>query len=150
MKKSLKTALIMIGVGILLVLLGLRSIALAAMGEKTHATVTEVKKAISQNDDPLDHNYQVSYRFSVDGKAYEGSLTRKKVYNTAKLPSVGASIPIRYIAKAPSINGGSDTSPLGGIVLGVLGVLLLFLGVKSARKPTPLADQEPNNADPQS
>ena len=150
MKKSQKTALILIGVGILLVLLAVRSIALVAIGKGTNATVTEVKEVISQNDDPLDHNYQISYRFSVDGKAYEGSLTRKKVYNTAKLPSVGASVPIRYIAKAPSINGGSDTSPLGGIVLGVLGLLLLVLGIKPARKPAPLADQEPDNVDPQS
>lgn len=98
MKKSIKNRLILIVVGILLVLVGVRSVALVAVGKKTQATVTEVKKATGQSNDSMDHNYQISYRFTVEGKQYNGGFTRKKVYNTATLPSVGALVSVRYIA----------------------------------------------------
>jgi len=92
---------------------------------------------------------QISYRFTVEGKQYNGGYTRKKVYNTATLPSVGALMSVRYIAQIPAVNGGSDTTPLGGILLGVLGLLLLFLGIKPARKTQPLDHQQTDNPEPQ-
>jgi len=149
MRKSIKNRLILIVVGILLVLVGVRGVALVAVGKTTQATVTEVKKEIGQSSDPMDHNYQISYRFAVEGKQYNGAFTRKKVYNTATLPSVGALVSVRYIAQIPAVNGGSDTTPLGGILLGVLGLFLLFLGIKPARKTRPLADQQTDNPEPQ-
>ena len=133
MKKSNRTRLVLVGVGILLLLLGLRGVALGVIGETTQAAVTEVQQTVSQQDDPMDHNYQISYRFRVDGKDYTGSFTRKKVYNTATLPSVGSPVSIRYLAAAPAVNGGPDAGPVGGLVLGALGLFLLFLGVKPAK-----------------
>ena len=150
MKKSNRTRLILVGVGILLVLFGLRGVALGLVGKTAQASVTEVKKAVSQQDDPMDHNYHISYRFSVNGQDYTGSFTRKKVYNTATLPSAGGAVYIRYLAAAPAINGGPDAAPAGGLIFGGLGLLLLFLGIKPARATGSSAPMENTQADPQS
>ncbi len=147
MSKSGKTRLVLTGVGVLLVALALRSAALRVAGRPAQATVTNVEKAVGQQDDPMDHNYQIAYRFAVDGKDYTGSLTRKKVYNAATLPNVGATIPIRYLPAAPTINGDANESPLGGLVLGVLGIGLFVFAVKSPRtKPpqTPPTEAQPD------
>ena len=133
MKNSRNMRIILFGVGTLLVLLGLREVALGAIGKSAHATVTQVERAVGQQDDPMDHNYQVSYRFSVNGRDYTGHFGLKKVYNAATLPSIGAPVTVRYVPAAPAINGGPDAGPLGGLVLGALGLLLVFLGVKPAR-----------------
>ena len=149
MKKSKSHRFILIIVGILLVLLGIRTLALKIIGKTDTAVVTEVRRAVSQQDDKMDHNYQISYSFTVDGKKYTGSYTKRKVYNTAKLPSVGALVPISYIPKAPMINGGSDTNPIGGILLGGLGILILLLGIKPSGKTTQVVTQESGNDNPQ-
>jgi len=60
MTKSIKSRLILIVVGVLLVLVGVRGVALVAVGKTTQATVTDVRKATGQSDDPMDHNYQIS------------------------------------------------------------------------------------------
>ncbi len=150
MAKSNRTRLILVGVGILLVLFGLRGLALGLVGKTAQASVTEVKEAVSQQDNPLDHNYHISYRFSVNGKDYTGSFTRKKVYNAATLPSAGGAVSIRYLAAAPAINGGPDAGPVGGLVFGGLGLLLLFLGIKPARPAASSAAVENAHADSQS
>jgi len=139
--------LILAGIGILLLLLGLRGVVLQVVGKATQATVTDVKKAVGQQDDQMDHNYQISYRFSVNGKGYDGMLTRKKVYNAATLPSVGASVPIRYLASAPMINAGTNEGALGGLILGGLGVGLFIIGIKPGKSATlgiPAADARPD------
>lgn len=147
MSKSGKTRLVLTGVGLLLIVLALRSVALQVAGKSAQATVTDVKRATGNQNDPMDHNYQIAYRFAADGKSYSGSLTRKKVYNTAALPNVGAMVPIRYIPSAPMVNGGDNESVLGGLVFGVLGIGLLIAGIKP-RKPktqeTLPADTQPD------
>jgi hypothetical protein len=149
MKKSNRTRLILVGVGILLVLLGVRGLALGLIGQTAQATVVKVEQAVTQQDSPMDHNYQISYRFSVNGKDYTGSFTRKKVFNTATLPSAGSAVPIRYLAAAPSVNGGPDAGPVGGLVLGALGLFLLFLGVKPAKAaPAPVPAEGPSTDSP--
>ncbi|HPC93885.1 MAG TPA: hypothetical protein PLU87_03015 [Sedimentisphaerales bacterium] len=150
MQKSNRTRLILVGVGILLVLFGLRGVALGLVGRTAQASVTEVKEAVSQQDNPMDHNYLISYRFSVNGRDYTGTFTRKKVYNTATLPSVGGVVPIRYLAAAPAINGGPDAGPVGGLIFGGLGLLLLFLGIRPARLAASSATAEDANADSRS
>lgn len=146
MRKGSKR-LILLGVGILLLLLGLRGVALAVIGKSAQATVTRVRQAAGPQDDPMDHNYQLSYRFSVEGNDYTGNFGLKKVYNAATLPSVGATVPVRYLPAAPAINGGPDSGPLGSVFLGGLGMLLLFLGARPAKPPTALAQTEEPDAD---
>jgi hypothetical protein len=136
MVKSAWHRLVLAGVGVLLILVGLRGVVLQVVGKATQAAVTDVKKDVSQQSDAMDHNYRISYRFSVNGKDYRGTLTRKKVYNAVMLPSVGASVPIRYLASAPMINAGTNEGAFGGLVLGGLGVGLFVIGIKP-RKSVP-------------
>lgn len=143
MSKSGKNRLILTGLGILLIVLALRGVVLRVAGESTQAIVTAVKKSTSQQDDPMDHNYQIAYRFAVNSKDYSGSLKQKKVYNTATLPRVGGTVPIRYLASAPTINGGANESVLSGLILGALGIGLLIAGIKprkAAAQATPATD----------
>jgi hypothetical protein len=133
MTKSGKNRLILAGVGVLLVLLGVRGVALPVVGASAQATVTDVRMSTSHEDDKMDHNYQIAYRFAVAGKNYTGTLVRKRVYNTLTLPNVGATVPIRYLSSAPAINGGANESILGGLVLGALGIGLLVFGFKPAK-----------------
>lgn len=76
MSKSAKIRLVLTGVGILLVVLAVRSAALQVAGKPAQATVTDVKKATGHQDDAMDHNYQIAYRFAVDGK--DGCPTRRR------------------------------------------------------------------------
>jgi hypothetical protein len=142
MKKTRGTRLMLLGAGILLVVLGLRGVALGVAGKSIQAEVTAVDQAIGQQEESLDHNYQISYRFSVDGKAYTGSYTRKKVYNAATLPSVGAQVAVRYLPAVPAVNGGPDTGSVGGIIMGALGLVLLFLGIKPPKPAAPAVQTE--------
>jgi len=150
MSKSGKNRLILAGVGVLLVLLGVRGVALQAAGKSAQAAVTEVKRSTSQQDDAMDHNYRIAYRFAVNGKNYSGSLTRKKVYNTATLPSVGAMVPIRYIPSVPTINGGANDGVVGGLVFGALGIALLLAGIRRRKPAHQEAPQADTHADAQS
>ncbi len=149
MKKPKSMRLVLLVVGLLLVLLGLRGVALTVAGKSVQAEVTAVNRAVGQQDDAMDHNYQISYRFSVGDKGYTGNLTRTRVYNAATLPSVGDKVTVRYVAAAPAINGGSDVKPLGTIVLGVIGIGVMFLAFKPPKSLVPRIDTASPNASAQ-
>ncbi len=121
-------------VGLLLMLLATRTVALIAVGQKTQAKVTEVKQVIDNSSEPMDHNYSIGYRFSVDGKTYTGRARRNKVYNASRLPKTGSYMSVRYLAPFPQINGDSRESPLQAVLLGGLGIILLFIGVDHKKK----------------
>ncbi len=148
MKKNVSGRLILTGVGILLVLLGVQAIAVKVAGTTTQGTVTGVKQIVNETSDKMDHNYRISYRFTVNGKDYSGSMNRKKVYNVATLPAEGSAISVRYLAAAPFLNGPANASPLTGIALGVLGVVLVVVGARVRRGPAPgpAAVQDPAKA----
>lgn len=136
MKKRISGRLVLIGVGVLLVLLGVQAIVVKVAGTTTQGTVAGVEQVVSETSDKMDHNYRISYRFSVNGKDYSGSLDRKKVYNVATLPAEGSAISVRYLAAAPFLNGPADASPLTGILLGGLGIFVVVIGLRLNRRPT--------------
>lgn len=135
MKKGVSTRFILMGVGVLLVLLGVQAFAVKVAGTAAQATVTKVEQVVSETSEKMDYNYRITYRFSVNGKDYTGSLDRKKVYNVATLPAEGAAVPIKYLAAAPFLNGPADASPLTGFLLGALGVVLIVAGLRANRRP---------------
>jgi hypothetical protein len=138
-KKNVSGRFVLIGVGTLLVLLGVQAMAVKVAGTTTQATITQVKQVVNETSDKMDHNYRISYRFTVNGKDYTGSLDRKKVYNVTTLPAEGAAVPIKYLAAAPSLNGSADANPLTGILLGGFGVVLVVIGLKTGRGGAPAA-----------
>ncbi len=123
--------------GVLLILLATRSVALMAVGQKARAKVIEVKQVIDNSSEPMDHNYSIGYRFSVDGKTYTGHTRRNKVYNASRLPKTGSYMSVRYLAPFPQINGDSRENPLQVVLLGGLGVILLFFGINRQRSSNP-------------
>lgn len=142
MKKGISSRFILIGVGILLVLLGVQAIAVKVAGTTTQATITEIHQVVNDTSDKMDYNYQIRYRFAVNGKDYTGSMSRKKVYNAATLPAVGSTIAVKYLSAAPFFNGAANTSPLTGLLLGGLGIVLAVVGLKTNRQPAPAAPVE--------
>jgi hypothetical protein len=134
-KKAASSRYILMGVGILLVLLGVQAMVVKVAGTTTQATVTNVKQVVNETSDKMDYDYQISYRFAVNGKDYTGSLSRKRVYNVTTLPAEGSAVAVRYLAAAPFLNGPADASPLTGIVLGGLGIVLVVAGLRINRRP---------------
>jgi hypothetical protein len=143
-KKNISSRFVLMGVGVLLVLLGVQAMVVKVAGTTAHATVTKVEQVVDQSSERMDYNYQINYRFTVNGKDYSGSLSRKKVYNIATLPAEGSAIPIKYLAAAPFLNGPADASPLTGLLLGGLGVVLVVAGLRMNRRPAVQA-VEPSN-----
>ncbi len=139
MKKSISNRFILMGVGALLILLGVQAVAVKIAGTTTQATVTKVHQVVNDTSDKMDYNYQVNYRFTVNGKDYTGSRSLKKVYNVATLPAEGSTIAVKYLAAAPFLNGPADASPLTGLVLGGLGVVLVAIGLRTGRGGAPAA-----------
>ncbi|MEN6575692.1 MAG: DUF3592 domain-containing protein [Phycisphaerales bacterium] len=148
MKKRSSGRFVLMGVGILLVLLGVQAIVVKFAGTTTQGMVTDVKQVVSESSDKMDCNYEICYRFSVNGRDYSGSLSRKRVYNVAMLPAEGSAITVRYLAAAPFLNGPADASPLMGVALGGLGVFLVVVGLRINRHPAPepVAVQDPSAA----
>ncbi|NLH43191.1 MAG: hypothetical protein GX448_15230 [Planctomycetes bacterium] len=68
MKKSISNRFVLAGVGVLLVLLGVQAVAVKIAGTTTQATVTKVHQVVNDTSDRMDYNYQISYRFAVNGK----------------------------------------------------------------------------------
>ena len=130
--------LILILVGLMLLFLCVRNIAVTVAGKKASATVTGVEQVVDASNDVTDHTYKISYAFiAKDGERYTGSYQRTKVFNAATLPSTGSSVGIKYLPAWPTMNMQGDANLLGGVALGALGLLLLVLGVKPRRKKAP-------------
>ena len=123
--------LLAVVLALLLLLFGVRGVALSLVGESAQAVVTGTKRVVDQTSDRMDHNYRISYRFQVDGKSYTGSYQMRKVYNITRLPGKGDTLRVRYLAAFPQWNASSRESPLGGLLIG--GVRLPILG--AAFKP---------------
>lgn len=143
MKKNVSSRFILMGVGVFLVLLGVQAMVVKVAGTTTQATVTKVHQVVNETSERMDYNYQINYRFAVNGKDYTGSLSRKKVYNIATLPAEGSAVPIKYLAAAPFLNGSADASPLTGVLLGGLGVVLVVIGLRVNRRPAAQAVEAP-------
>ena len=124
-KGSIWGRLLLIIVGLALVILGLRGPVLGAIGESATAVITDVSVSDSE-----EHEYQVTYRFTVDGKAYTGSWSQEAL-NITTLPREGATIGVRYLPQWPAMNvPARDAMPsTGNLLLSALGLaLILFNG----------------------
>ncbi len=124
-------------VALMLIVFGVRGIALTAVGVETIAVVTNTRQVVDSSSDAMDHNYEVRYRFMVDGTEYTGSYRMNKVYNVSHLPSPGTTVPIRYLKAYPNWNGGKGDGALGGILIGGLGLIMIGLAIKPKRKLEP-------------
>lgn len=127
-----KPNILLILVGIVMILAGLIQPAAHLFGQRATASITRVDQRIDNTSDKLEYNYQISYAFSVDGKQYNGNYHMNKVYNVSKLPKIGSSLPIKYLAMMPGINTPTNQGNpfVFLLVVGGLGILLLIVGIK--------------------
>lgn len=112
--------------GLALIFLGLRGPLLSIVGQPETAVITDVSVS-----DREEHEYQVTYQFVVDGKAYTGGWTQEAL-NIATLPNEGARVSIRYLPAWPGLNAPArETAPsLTSLLLVGLGVLLIIFNGK--------------------
>jgi hypothetical protein len=127
-----KPNFLLILVGILMILAGLIQPAAHLFGQNATASITKVDRRVDSSSEKMDYNYQIGYAFSVDGKQYNGNYHMNKVYNVSKLPKIGSSLPIKYIALMPGFNSPADQGNpfLFLLIVSGLGILLLIIGVK--------------------
>jgi hypothetical protein len=127
-----RPSIFLIVVGLLLILVGLRSPAALVFGQSISGEITSVEQLIDNSSDRIDYNYQINYMFTIDGKSQSGNYNMNRVYNSALLPSTGSSLPIKYIPGLPFINTPTNQGNPGiaMLLMSGLGILLIILGAK--------------------
>lgn len=120
-------------IGLLLIAYGLRGVALTIIGATTQAEITEIRRAIDQQDDALEYSYDIHYRFYLRDQAHHGSYRMRRVYNVTDLPSVGARQAVRYVPGLPFLNGVPGDGIVGGLLVGAVGVVILVSQLRSKR-----------------
>jgi hypothetical protein len=119
--------------GLLLIAYGLRGIALTVLGATTQAEVTEIRRAIDQQDGVLDHSYDIHYRFHRQDQVHHGSYRMRHVYDVTALPRVGERQAVRYVPGLPSLNGVPGDGIVGGLLVGAVGVVILVSQLRPKR-----------------
>ncbi len=127
-----KPNILLILVGIVMILAGMIQPAAHLFGQEATASITKTQQRIDSSSDQMDYNYQISYAFSVDGKQYNGNYHMNKVYNVSRLPRIGSTVPIKYIAMMPGINAPTNQGNpfVFLLIVSGLGILLLIMGFK--------------------
>lgn len=127
--------LLMIPVAIILVLLGIGSVALTVASNTTTAQVTGYEQMLFINNDDSTRNpsrYKLEYQFDVGGERYIGSVTR--VFPGGS--HIRQTITVRYFPFWPRMNAeDGGTAGLTGPIMTGLGVLLLVITVKRNSRP---------------
>ncbi len=109
-------------------------------GAETTAEITQVYQSSDRNTDgDIDYDYNVFYRFTVDGKTFDAK--EQVSYQFYKKTETGSRIPVRYWVKDPSVSeievGASATgawiSLIGTAIFGVGTLIFARLGWKRAR-----------------
>ena len=105
---------------------------LAKEGVDASAEVTDVRRTSSRDSDgDIDYDYEVAYRFMVDGRPYERRVD--VAYDFYLKIGHGDIVPVRYWSKDPSLSeiepGSAAFQALfGQIATGVSGLVALILG----------------------
>jgi len=129
-RKNGATKILLIAVSVILILMGIGSMALSVVGSTTTAQVTGYEQVLFINNDDSTRNpsrYKLEYQFSVNGERYTGSVTR--VFPGGS--HMRQTIPVRYLPFWPHVNAeDGETAGLAGPVMTGLGALLLVITVK--------------------
>lgn len=112
--------------GLALLFLGLRGPILGLLGNPTSAVITDVSETNSE-----EHEYQITYRFTVGGQIYTGSWNQEAL-NITTLPGAGDRVSVRYFPAWPVLNAPAReaTPSLTMLLLIGLGVLLIVFNGK--------------------
>jgi hypothetical protein len=128
--------LLMIPLAVVLILLGIGQMALGVVGSTTIAQVTGYEERYVINNDASTSDpgrYKLEYEFSVNGKIYNGSVTR--VFPGGD--HMRQTLPVRYLPFWPHVNAeDSEKVSITGPVITGVGILLLVLEIRR-KSPAP-------------
>ena len=130
-----RPSIILILVGALVFLFGLRIPEAQFLGQTSAGTITGVSHAASSSSDSADYNYTVQYVFSTaGGQQQSGSYMMIRVYDSSKLPDEGAMIKVRYLPVLSFINfaEGQESIGLSTLLILAAGLAVIVLGISGA------------------
>lgn len=130
-KKNIGASIVIILIGLVLILIAVRLPLLSVFGTKTAGQVVDIEKVIDSNTSSMDYTYRVKYVFTDDdGKSIESSFEIPKAYDFSQVPREGTVISIQYLPAWSKLSVPTDynNSPLGTIVMILLGIGLIILG----------------------
>jgi hypothetical protein len=121
---------VVIAIAMILILMGIGSMALSIVGSTTTAQVTGYEQVLFVNNDDSTRNpsrYKLEYAFSVGGERYTGSVTR--IFEGGS--HMRQTLPVRYLPFWPHVNAeDGGTAGFRGPVMMGLGVVVLVFGIK--------------------
>jgi len=138
-KPRRRPSIILIVVGILLFLFGLRLPAAQFLGVTTAGVITGVERASDSSSDNLDYNYNIHYSFTTAGdRQQNGSYMMLHVYDDADLPEAGTAVTVRYLPVLAFVNyaDGQERAGLGTLPILLSGAAVIILGACGHRRQT--------------
>jgi hypothetical protein len=134
-KRRHRPSIVLILVGILVFLFGLRIPAAQFLGKTTTGTITSVSRESSSSSDLMDYNYTIQYSFNAErGKQQSGSFMMMRVYDSSRLPDEGTKIKVRYLPVLAFVNFAEGQEKIGLSTLLILaaGLAVTVLGISGA------------------
>lgn len=134
-KRRRRPSIILILVGVLVFLFGLRIPAAQFLGKTATGSITGVSQEISSSSDRMDYNYTIQYSFSTGNDSLQsGSYMMMRVYDSSKLPDAGTLIKVRYLPGLAFINfaEGQESIGLSTLLILAAGLAVIVLGISGA------------------
>ena len=131
-KNSLSTFVALIA-GIIIILIGIQSIALNLFGRDVNALIIRAEQSSRTDDSGMTdpRMYDIIYEYFVDGTRYTGSATKMFHYGIRQ----DQTITVLYLPMRPGINRPKeDAKPITGLIFIGLGIIIIFAGVVKSRR----------------
>jgi len=134
-KRRRRPSIILIIVGVLVFLFGLRIPAAQFLGKTATGAITAVSQEISSSSDRMDYNYTIQYSFNTENeKLQSGSYMMMHVYDSSRLPEEGTLLKVRYLPGLAFINfaEGQENIGLSTLLIMAAGLAVIVLGISGA------------------
>lgn len=139
-----RPSIVLILVGSLVFLFGLRIPAAQFLGVTTAGVITGIEPETSSSSDPMDYNYNISYTFEAAGRQQHGSYMVTRAYDVSVLPDIGTAVQVHYLPGLTFVNfaDGQESVGLSTLLILLAGAVIIILGAsgrgrlgKSRRSP---------------
>ena len=128
---SRRPSIILIIVGVLLFIFGLRIPSAQLLGNTAAGIITAVEPVSGSTPDQMDYNFNIRYSFSTaGGRTQSGSYMMMRVFDQSDLPEKGTTIVVRYLPVLAFVNfaDGREQIGLSTWLTLILGAGIIILG----------------------